>query len=371
MSLSTTSVADVMVPAEKIFALHASDTLNQDTIRNIYNAGYSRIPVIQQNGFITEYILLKDLLLDLMLLAPIEEDNSGGPRKLKKICELPTRSPVWIQPDHSLFDLLNEFQTGSTHIAFVYQPPPKKSATRWSAAHNTFQQKKQVVGILTLEDIIEVILTEEIYDEADRTNAAQVLRRFFFRIVLPKLRTKNICIPNEDNFTQEFDEHGTFFPGISTDPLLRQSENTKTSSRVSIDSRISTSSNPVSRPSYKRGFSEKRIRSSLDATNTPGSPYRRRRFIRRSNTHSADRFLAQPAGRLSQNASNPTGGTYSASRLLVNRKPLVRSNSLRHHHQETEYTAQNPMQPSSSSSSIEADKNAAEILPVDTSPPTN
>ena len=28
-------------------------------------------------------------------------------------------TPVWVGPSHSLFELLNEFQTGSCHMAFV------------------------------------------------------------------------------------------------------------------------------------------------------------------------------------------------------------------------------------------------------------
>ncbi|KAJ8608568.1 hypothetical protein CTAYLR_005971 [Chrysophaeum taylorii] len=190
MSLSTTSVADVMVPRDRVFTLSADQELSTAVVRAIYDAGFSRIPVVDEDRVFTgKYLLVKDVLLDIAANAP------------KRIGALPMRDPVWIHPDHSLFDLINEFQTGKTHMAFVSEKPPSDSQRpmrvkllsgilkhQLSRASSSVPPSRHVLGILTLEDVLEQILTEPIYDEADRANASEVIRNFVKNIALPRLR---------------------------------------------------------------------------------------------------------------------------------------------------------------------------------------
>ena len=56
---------------------------------------------------------------------------------------------MFFEPNTRIFDALNQFQTGRSHLAVV-------------------RDANQIYGIVTLEDLVELILQSEIFDEADR-----------------------------------------------------------------------------------------------------------------------------------------------------------------------------------------------------------
>ena len=60
-------------------------------------------------------------------------------------------------PGDSLFKLINEFQTGSCHMAFVAHDPA--AARQAISMGQPPQGRGSAIGIITLEDIIEEILT--------------------------------------------------------------------------------------------------------------------------------------------------------------------------------------------------------------------
>src|SRR5581483_2722807 len=72
--------------------------------------------------------------------------NPDDPKPLRerKINPIPT-----VEDDTPLFDILNTFQEGKSHMAVVVDKNSKP------------------VGIITLEDVLEELIQEEIYDESD------------------------------------------------------------------------------------------------------------------------------------------------------------------------------------------------------------
>lgn len=80
------------------------------------------------------------------------------------VSSLRAHAPVWVGPEDSLFALLNTFQQGHAHMAFVSRQPDL--ARQAIPARGEWPKGKSAcIGVITLEDIIEEILTEEIYDE--------------------------------------------------------------------------------------------------------------------------------------------------------------------------------------------------------------
>jgi CBS domain containing-hemolysin-like protein len=144
LNLSDREVMKIMVPLEKIDSVDA-DLPEEKLLDLITEMGRSRVPLYRggrQN--VIGFIYAKDLLAAWQAHKGINVNEF-------------LRPAYCIEPNKKVFDLLKEFQTGKTHIAFVSDPSGK------------------VMGIVTLEDVLEAILGE-ILDEYDlkKPQAAKV-----------------------------------------------------------------------------------------------------------------------------------------------------------------------------------------------------
>lgn len=82
-----------------------------------------------------------------------------------KVTEMSLREPVFVRPDQGLLEVLNIFQEGHSHMALVSQEP--ETTKKLFCARQPQTTASAILGIVTLEDILEKILQEEIYDESD------------------------------------------------------------------------------------------------------------------------------------------------------------------------------------------------------------
>lgn len=210
LELTEKTAKDAMTPISKAFSLDLDGTLTLDTLNAIMTMGHSRVPVYSGDRTnIIGIILVKNLLA-------VNPDDAVPLRKmlLRKVPRVRDNMP--------LYDILNEFQKGHSHIAVVYKDlnktkePLKKSKdaektqnlANKSSSHDVEmkadgdQQAKRsppstpafkkrhrgcsfcildlenspipkypsneiVVGVITMEDVIEELLQEEILDETD------------------------------------------------------------------------------------------------------------------------------------------------------------------------------------------------------------
>ncbi|KAL5561641.1 hypothetical protein UlMin_031388 [Ulmus minor] len=216
LDLTLKTAEEAMTPIESTFSLDVNSKLDWEAIGKILARGHSRVPVYSGNP----KNIIGLLLVKSLLTVRAETETPVSAVSIRRIPRVPADMP--------LYDILNEFQKGSSHMAAVVKvkgkdknPKPtfdggkheeytvtdaKSDLTTPLLAKNddktgsivvdiekaprpplinkqTIQQNGvttngftnvsediedgEVIGIITLEDVFEELLQEEIVDETD------------------------------------------------------------------------------------------------------------------------------------------------------------------------------------------------------------
>ncbi|KAJ7946834.1 DUF21 domain-containing protein [Quillaja saponaria] len=220
LELSEKTAGDAMTPISETFAIDINSKLDRESMNLILENGHSRVPVYYEEPTnIIGLILVKNLLT----IHPEDE----VPVKSLTIRRIPR-----VQETLPLYDILNEFQKGHSHMAVVVRRynkteeqslnnsvnvkdvrvdidgektpqekilKSKRSFHKWKSFPNTannssrsssrskkwakdmysdilqidgkplpkLPEEEEAVGLITMEDVIEELLQEEIFDETD------------------------------------------------------------------------------------------------------------------------------------------------------------------------------------------------------------
>lgn len=109
LELTEKTAKDAMTPISKAFSLDLDATLNLETLNSIMTMGHSRVPVYAgERTNIMGLVLVKNLfMVDSKAAVPLRKMII---RKIPRVSE-----------NMPLYDILNEFQKGHSHIAVVYR----------------------------------------------------------------------------------------------------------------------------------------------------------------------------------------------------------------------------------------------------------
>lgn len=203
LDLTEKTAEEAMTPIESTFSLDVTTKLNWETIGKILARGHSRIPVYSGNP----KNLIGLLLVKNLLTVRAETETPVSSVSIRRMPRVPADMP--------LYDILNEFQKGSSHMAAVVKVREKekkllsngmagdkistkggesqlrvplldkhggepntvvvnieKSQQNGFVTYNSKHvldetEDEEVIGIITLEDVFEELLQEEIVDETD------------------------------------------------------------------------------------------------------------------------------------------------------------------------------------------------------------
>uniref|UniRef100_A0A0D9VXB6 CNNM transmembrane domain-containing protein n=1 Tax=Leersia perrieri TaxID=77586 RepID=A0A0D9VXB6_9ORYZ len=216
LELTEKKAKDAMTSLCQTFAIDINAKLDRDLMQKVLDKGHSRVPV---------YYEKKTNIIGLILVKNLLSINPDDEIPIKRVT---IRKIPRVLEDMPLYDILNEFQKGHSHMAVVIrqtnpsyaaEPPANDGGTlevaiaiddkhgekvvknlpplrRWKSYPNsqnsnrgnrsrkwskdqsdvlqiheeplpTLNEDEEAVGIITMEDVIEELLQEEIYDETD------------------------------------------------------------------------------------------------------------------------------------------------------------------------------------------------------------
>ncbi|KAK4688587.1 metal transporter CNNM, partial [Tremellales sp. Uapishka_1] len=142
LSLNDRHAKDIMTPIKDCLTIPADKVLDHEAIDHILLSGFSRIPVYEPGQ--------KDNFIGMLLVKRLITYNPEDNWPVSKFSLLPLPEA---RPNINCFQALDYFQTGRAHLLLISETPGQKGGA---------------IGIVSLEDLIEEIIGEEIVDETDR-----------------------------------------------------------------------------------------------------------------------------------------------------------------------------------------------------------
>ncbi|KAL6709812.1 cell agglutination protein Mam3 [Coniothyrium glycines] len=141
LDLKSKAVGNIMTPMKDVFTMSSDTILNEQMMDNILSAGYSRIPIhTPENAHNFVGMLLVKMLI------------TYDPEDALRVRDFALATLPETRPETSCLDILNFFQEGKSHMVLVSEFPA---------------EARGAVGVVTLEDVIEELIGEEIIDESD------------------------------------------------------------------------------------------------------------------------------------------------------------------------------------------------------------
>ncbi|XP_048875866.1 metal transporter CNNM3 isoform X2 [Brienomyrus brachyistius] len=156
-ALRTKTVEDILTPLKDCFMLPSTAVLDFGTMSEIMQSGYTRVPVYEEErSNIVEILYVKDLAL-------VDPEDCTPMSTITKFYNHPLH---FVFNDTKLDAMLEEFKKGNSHMAIVQKVNNEGEGDPFY----------EVLGLVTLEDVIEEIIKSEILDESDGYMETKVKR---------------------------------------------------------------------------------------------------------------------------------------------------------------------------------------------------
>ncbi|KAL1610772.1 cell agglutination protein Mam3 [Paraconiothyrium brasiliense] len=141
LDLKAKPVGNIMTPMDDVFTMSSDTVLDEKMMENILSAGYSRIPIHTPDN--------PDNFVGMLLVKML---ITYDPEDALRVRDFALATLPETRPETSCLDIINFFQEGKSHMVLVSDFPGDSYGA---------------VGVVTLEDVIEELIGEEIIDESD------------------------------------------------------------------------------------------------------------------------------------------------------------------------------------------------------------
>jgi metal transporter CNNM len=141
LDLKEKPVGSIMTPMSDVFTLSTDTVLDEVMMDGILSEGYSRIPIhaVDKPRDFVGMLLVKMLI-------------TYDPEDCLRVRDFQLATLPETRPETSCLDIVNFFQEGKSHMVLVSDSPGEDYGA---------------LGVVTLEDVIEELIGEEIVDESD------------------------------------------------------------------------------------------------------------------------------------------------------------------------------------------------------------
>lgn len=175
LQMKTTLAMDVYTPLSHVFSISEDLVLDRQGFTEIYRQGYSRVPVYRNkkgdsksddHTAVLGFLMVRQLIL-------IDWDHE------REVSTLPLQRPSCVSPRMNLVVLTRILRSRGSLMAFVCARPDL--ANKAFDAEKPLPVEAGFMGVVTLQDVMESLLQDRIYDEwdiRDRDRAVLTLQRW-------------------------------------------------------------------------------------------------------------------------------------------------------------------------------------------------
>jgi len=165
LDIMNKKIGELILPIEKVLKIDFNSKIDHETLTRLIDSGFSRIPVYENNIYNLIGILRMKKLVGKDITEPATLSQLG----------IGLSQPIHAYEDTLFLDLFEKFKDGKSHMAFIHKRENKEeiSTCLTFPKDNNIDESDQIIlkmpiiGIITLEDLIEFWLKIQIYDEED------------------------------------------------------------------------------------------------------------------------------------------------------------------------------------------------------------
>lgn len=166
LEIQNKKAIEMMIPIDRTVMIDMDSIVDKKSVGNLLEYGFSRIPV---------YSGERDNIIGLIRIKQLIGIDISQNKTLRQL-GIKLRPPLVIHPRMNAIDLLREFRKGRSHMAFITEYVEQYQKKLGLNQENSYMENSilveqkahvKILGIVTLEDILEKMINIEILDEDD------------------------------------------------------------------------------------------------------------------------------------------------------------------------------------------------------------